>query len=212
MKKKSPWAEKYRPKKLEDLICDDDLGETLQGWISNGIECPHILLVGSPGRGKTSLAQVLINELDAEFIKLNAADERGIEVVRERIKRFAMVLGLKGKEIKIILLDEAEYLTDEAQAALRGMMERFFRKTKFILTCNSFRKIDEALQSRCEVIRMERPPWDSIMNRAMKILDAENIDYDVDDVRKLVDKGYPDIRSIIRSLQTNSKKGKLVVG
>ena len=209
---KSPWVEKYRPKKLEDLVCGDNLRQRLQAWINGGgFDCPHLLLVGPPGNGKTSLAQVLANELDADLMQLNASDERSINVLRDKIRRFVTMLSLRGKGIKVVLLDEAEYLTRDFQAALRGEMERYYTKEKFFLTCNSLRKIDDAIQSRCSVIQIEEPDWHNLLDRLEKILNQEGIEYNNNDLEYLVEKKYPDIRSIIQRLQYHSRKGRLVV-
>lgn len=207
----APWVEKYRPKKLDDLICGDNLKQKLQEWVGGGYECPHLLLLGSPGCGKTCLVQVLANELDAELMQLNAADERKIDTLRGKIRRFVTMLSLQGKGIKIVLLDEAEHLTKDFQAALRGEMERFFRKTKFFLTCNSLRKIDDAIQSRCSVIEIVKPDYHSLLDRLEKVLNQEGIQYNTNDLEYLVEKKYPDIRSIIQSLQYHSRQGRLVV-
>lgn len=188
-------VEKYRPQKIEDLIgfnntfnIDDSL--------------PHLLLYGSPGIGKTTLARIIINTLKCDYIVLNASSERGIDVVRDKVRDFASTKSMDSN-IKIVFLDEADHLTPDAQTALRNTMETYSRNTRFILTCNYINRIIDPLKSRCILIKFDNIPKEQIVGRLKFICENEKIPYELDALKKIVDQTGNDIRSAINKIEQN---------
>ena len=204
------WVEKYRPKRIEDYVfVDAKQKEIVEGWIASQA-IPHLLLSGYPGTGKTSLAQVIFNELFVEpgdVLKINASNERGIEVIREKITRFASTMPLG--EFKYVLLDEADYLTTIAQASLRSVIEEYHVFTRFILTCNEVGKIHDAIQSRCDTYHITEIDKTEFTARVATILINEQIKFDLPILERYVDETYPDLRSAIKAVQSNSLNGEL---
>jgi DNA polymerase III delta prime subunit len=208
MAEKFIWAEKYRPRKWTTFyICGKGFRESIQEWVDKK-QIPHLFLSGPAGTGKTTLARILIKELDAESMEINASDERGIDVIRDKVKRFASVMTMKN--IKIVFLDEADSLTPDAQNSLRNIMETYSTNTRFILSGNYKNKVIDALQSRCREVILESPAKDEIAMRIKFILDTEKITkYDIKHVGKIINMYYPDIRRMINAVQHYSKNGQL---
>lgn len=204
----SLWVEKYRPAKLEDYVGNEHLKNKVAGYIETE-DIPHLLFFGKAGTGKTTLAKLIINSIDCDFMVLNASDENNVETVRTKVKNFASSIGFK--KYKIIILDEFDYMTPNAQAILRNLMETFSRHCRFILTCNYIEKIIEPIQSRCQTFQIVPPTKKDVAIQMSKILKAESIEFDPKDLVPIIDSSYPDIRKIINTCQLNSIKGKLQV-
>jgi len=207
MSLKDIWYLKYRPSRLEEIALEPDIKEKFYTWLRKDKSIPNLLLIGTAGTGKTSLANVIINELNAITLKMNASDERGIDVIRNKVKEFLSIPS--GGRAKIVFLDEADGLTSDAQNILRALMEEY-KDTRFILTGN-YDKFIEPLKSRCYVIRFKALPKEEIVSICKKILDSEGVQYDDETVAFIVDKLYPQVRDIINTLQVNTieKDGKL---
>ena len=205
-KEHSLWIEKYRSQNLDEYIGNDAVKNRISDCIAKN-DIPHFIFTGTAGIGKTTIAKLLVNNLNCAYLYLNASDENGIDVIREKVKIFAATSSFK--PLKIIILDEADFLTQPAQAALRNLIEEYSINTRFILTCNYVERIIEPLQSRCEV-HILKPPSKADVARHVctNILDVEEIKYDIKDVALLVKEYYPDIRSIIKYLQSGIVNGE----
>jgi replication factor C small subunit len=204
----SLFVEKYRPSTLDLYVADEELKAFVQACIDNNY-IPHLLLHGIQGTGKTTLAKILANTLDCDYIYINASDERNIDTVRDKIVSFASTNSFS--PLKIIILDEADFLTPVAMAALRSVMEQFSAKTRFILTCNYVEKIIDPLISRCQTFTINPPKKIELMKHVcLNILDKEGVTHSREDIAKIVTKHFPDIRKIINVCQSLIVDGKLV--
>lgn len=198
MRQHTIWNEKYRSTSLENYICSEDMHNLIQHWTENN-DIPHLVLHGTAGVGKTTLAKLLVNNMNCDFLYVNASDERGIDTIREKVTSFASTSTFKS--IKIVILDESDYLTTPAQASLRNTIETFSKTTRFILTCNYVERIIEPLQSRCKVIHLNPPSKKEVAQHVCDILDQESITYELKDLAQIVQQYYPDIRKIINTCQ-----------
>jgi len=207
-KNHSLWVEKYRPNKLDDYVGNEHLKTKVAGYIETG-DVPHLLLYGKAGTGKTTLAKLIVKSIECDYMIINASDENGVDTLREKIKNFASSMGFK--PYKIMILDEADYLTGPGQAILRNLMETFSGHCRFILTCNYVEKIIEPVQSRCQTFQIIPPTKKDVAVQVSKILKNEEIEFDVKDLVPIIDAAYPDIRKILNTCQLNSNKGKLMV-
>ena len=200
------WVEKYRPQTLDTYIGNDHLKSKVEVYLESG-DLPHLLLYGKAGTGKTTLAKLLDNNIECDYLYINASDENNVDTVRTKVKNFASTIGFK--DMKIIILDECDYITPNAQAALRNLMETFSKHCRFILTCNYVERIIDPIQSRCQSFQIVPPSKSDVAKHLHNILVKENVMDTMEDIKVLVDSGYPDIRRIINSAQRNVVKGKL---
>ena len=208
---KELWVEKYRPKHIKDYVFkDSDQKSQVQSWVREG-SIPHLLFSGSAGIGKTTLAKVLLNELgieDYDVLEINASRENNVDTVRDKIINFVQMIPFG--PFKVVLLDEADYLTPNAQAVLRGVMETYSNHSRFILTCNYPNRIIPALHSRCQGFHVEKTDQTEFTARVATILVEENIDFDLDTLDTYVKATYPDLRKCINTVQQNVKENQLV--
>lgn len=204
----SIWNERYRPDTLESYIGNESLKEHIEKCISEN-DIPHFLFFGRAGVGKTTLAKLIVKNIDCDYIYINASDENNVDTVRNKIRSFASSASFR--PLKLIILDECDYLTGNAQAALRSLMETFSSHTRFILTCNYVEKIIDPIRSRCTEYALHPPSRKDAAMHLASLLTNEGVVFDVEDLKLVVDSSYPDIRRMINSAQKQSKGGKLVV-
>ena len=202
------WVEKYRPTSLETYIGNEHLKSKVSVYLESG-DLPHLLLYGKAGTGKTTLAKLLVNNIECDYLYINASDENSVDTVRNKVRGFASTMGFK--DYKIIILDECDYITPNAQAALRNLMETFSKHCRFILTCNFVERIIDPIQSRCQSFQVIPPSKKDVALHIHQILKEESIASKMDDVAGLVNAGYPDIRRVINSCQRQVVGGMLVV-
>jgi DNA polymerase III delta prime subunit len=212
------WVEKYRPKTIQECILPVSLKATFQGIVDTG-EIPNMLLTGTAGLGKTTVARAICNELDLDYILINASESGNIDTLRGKIKQFASSISLQGG-YKVVILDEADYLNAQStQPALRGFIEEFSANCRFILTCNFKNKIIEPLHSRCGVVEFNTTKKDmaalcgQFMERALEILSSENVTVERRDlIAELIMRHAPDWRRVLNELQRHSRGGELQLG
>jgi replication factor C small subunit len=201
-------VEKYRPQTLSEYVGNETVKETIQQYLDNN-DIPHLLLHGKAGTGKTTLAKLIVNTIKCDSMIINASDENNVDTVRNKVKNFASSMGFAG--FKIIILDEFDYMTPNAQAILRNLMETFSKHCRFILTCNYHEKIIDPIKSRCQTFAITPPTKKDVAIQVTRILDAEKIKYDVKNVADIISSYYPDIRRILNTCQLQSAKGELKV-
>ena len=210
------WCERYRPKKIEDCILPEAQKKPFQEYV-NRKEIPNIILSGSAGVGKTTVARAMCEEIEADYILINGSDESGIDTLRVKIKGFASSVSLMGGR-KVVIIDEADYLSPAAQAAFRGVIEEFSSNCSFIFTCNFKNRIIQPLHSRCAVIDFKLVNGQkakmaaAFMKRVEYILKNENVEYDQKVVAELITKFFPDYRRVLNELQRYGVSGKVDVG
>ena len=201
MKENSLFVEKYRSKTLDEYVGNEQLKHIVAQYIEKN-DLQNLLLYGTPGTGKTTLAKLIVNNFNCDFLYINASDERGIDTIRDKVQGFASSASFK--PIKIIILDEADFLTIQAQASLRNIIETYSLTTRFILTCNYIERIIDPLQSRCQVLKITPPSKKEVAQHISVILDKEDIHYTLEDLVLVVNKHYPDVRKILNTCQVNT--------
>ena len=193
------WNEKYRPNTLDTYVGNGIIKSTFQQYIDTN-DVPHLLLYGDAGSGKTTLAKIVANTIAKDnYIYINASDENSVDTVRDKIKQFASSIGFGG--LKLIILDESDYLTPNAQAALRNVIETFSKTTRFILTCNYIDKSIDPIQSRCQIFNIVPPSKKEVAQHLVKILEDESVNYEKDNLVTIINQSYPDIRRVINTTQ-----------
>ena len=202
----SLWVEKYRPKRLSEYVGNEHLKEKVADYLQSG-DVPHLLFFGKAGTGKTTLAKLIVNSINCDYIIINASDENNVDTVRNKVKGFASTIGFK--DMKVIILDEFDYMTPNAQAILRNLMETFSKHCRFILTCNYVEKVIDPIQSRCQTFQIVPPTKKDVAVQISQILGKEGVSFQPTDLVPIIDSSYPDIRKIINTCQLNSSKGKL---
>ena len=193
------WVEKYRPQVLKDYVGNEVIKNKIADYLKQG-SIQNLLFYGVAGTGKTTLAKLITKNLNCSVLYINASDERGIDTIREKIQPFALSMGFN--DVKIVILDEADYITPQAQATLRNTIESCSKTTRFILTCNYLERIISPLQSRCQTFEITPPSKTEVIEHISNITAEEKLfDVEIEDVQKVVNTHYPDIRKIINTIQ-----------
>ena len=201
-------VEKYRPSNLSDYIGSTEVISCAEQFITDG-DIPHLLLYGKAGTGKTTLAKLLVKNISCDYLYVNASDENSVDSIRFKIKTFISAVGFN--DLKVVIVDEADYLTPNAQAALRNLMETFSKHSRFIMTCNYVERIIDPIQSRCQLFSVTIPNKADAARKVVTILQNEKVQFDINDVKIIIDNGYPDMRRIINNVQKSIQNNKLVL-
>jgi len=202
------WCERYRPSTMNDFVGNKHIKDKINSLI-NEQDIPHLLFAGKAGTGKTTLAKLLIKNIDCDYLFINASDENSVDTIRNKIKGFVTTMGFKG--LKIVVLDEADYVSPNGQAALRNLMETFSKHARFILTCNYQERIIDPIISRCQSFSLIPPSQKNVAKHLAGILENEGVEFELEDVKTLVVSYHPDIRKVINTAQLFSKNGKLTL-
>ena len=197
-------VEKYRPSKLENYVGNENIKKSISKYLEQN-DILNLIFYGPAGTGKTTLAKLCVQNLDCDHLYINASDERGIETIRDKVQSFASVASFK--PLKVVILDEADFLTIQAQASLRNIIETFSRTTRFIMTCNFVERIIDPLQSRCQVLKIVPPTKKDVAKHLHWICNEESITHELNDLVPLVNQYYPDLRKCINTIQLSTMDG-----
>jgi len=208
MKDHGLLVEKYRPTELKHFVGNEHIKKTIQQYLDQG-DIQNFIFYSSAGTGKTTLAKLIVKNLDCEHLYINASDERGIETIRDKVSGFASSASFK--PLKVVILDEADFLTIQAQASLRNVIETFSRTTRFILTCNYVERIIDPLQSRCQVLKVIPPTKSDVAKHLFTVLSKENIQHNTEDLKIIVNQFYPDLRKCLNTIQLSTQDNELVI-
>jgi len=208
MKENTLFVEHYRPTKLDNYVGNENIKKVIKQYLDQD-DIQNLCFYGPAGTGKTTLAKLIVKNLDCDYLYINASDERGIDTIRDKVTGFASTASFKS--LKVVILDEADFLTINAQASLRNVIETFSRSTRFILTCNYIERIIDPLQSRCQTLKIVPPKKLDILIHLNKIVKRENIYAVEDDLKTIVDQFYPDLRKMLNTIQLSVIDAKLTL-
>ena len=207
-KEHSLLVEKYRPISLKNYVGNEHIKKSIKQYLGQN-DIQNLIFYGPAGTGKTTLAKLIVKNLDCEHLYINASDERGIETIRDKVSGFASSASFK--PLKVVILDEADFLTIQAQASLRNVIETFSRTTRFILTCNYVERIIDPLQSRCQTLKVVPPSKQDIAYHLMDVFKSEEVGCGADDLKTIVNQYYPDIRKMLNTIQLSIQDGEVVI-
>ena len=206
MKDHGLLVEKYRPTNIDNYVGNESIKKSISSYINQN-DIQNLIFYGPAGTGKTTLAKLIVKNIECDFIYINASDERGIETIRDKVSGFASTMSFK--PLKVVILDEADFLTIQAQASLRNVIETFSRTTRFILTCNFIERIIDPLQSRCQTLKVIPPSKLDIVKHLKKVTDKEKIKVHIDDLAIVVNNNYPDVRKMLNTIQVSTTDNTL---
>ena len=201
-------VERYRSKVLDEYVGNENIKKTIQHYLDQN-DIQNLIFSGPAGTGKTTLAKLIVSNLDCTHLYINASDERGIDTIRDKVSSFASSASFS--PLKVVILDEADFLTIQAQASLRNVIETYSRTTRFIMTCNFVERIIDPLQSRCHVLKIIPPSKKEVAVHLAKVMAYEAISYDVEDIKVIVNQYYPDLRKCLNTIQLSTRDNKLVI-
>ena len=197
-------VERYRPIKLENYVGNEHIKKTIKQYLGQN-DIQNLIFYGPAGTGKTTLAKLIVKNLDCDFLYINASDERGIETIRDKVSGFASSASFK--PLKVVILDEADFLTIQAQASLRNVIETFSRTTRFILTCNYVERIIDPLQSRCQTLKVIPPTKSDVAKHLAWVMGEESCSFEMEDLKIIVNQFYPDLRKCLNTIQLSILDG-----
>ena len=201
-------VEKYRSSNLDEYVGNENIKKTIAQYLDQN-DIQNLIFYGTPGTGKTTLAKLIVKNLNCEYLYINASDERGIDTIREKVSTFAGAASFS--PLKVVILDEADFLTIQAQASLRNVIETYSRSTRFIMTCNFVERIIDALQSRCQVLKIIPPSKAEVAAHIAGIMGKEGISFEREDLKTIVNQFYPDVRKCLNTIQLSTQDNKLVI-